>query len=204
VKLSDGRVGWVSGYYVDRASSPGAGGSLARKVIAIDPGHGGSDPGAVGVTGLQEKVVNLDVGLRVASKLRSLGARVVLTRDTDVFIPLAQRPAIAQAAGAHVYVSVHSNAHPSAQIGGTETYYYSNASRGLASHMQRRLVAALDLRDIGTKYGNFLVIRQASMPAVLLELGFLSNVHEESLLRTDGFRQKAADAIVQALLDYFR
>lgn len=204
VKLVDGRVGWVSGLYVDRPSSPGSSGSLAGKVIAIDPGHGGSDPGAVGVTGLQEKVVNLDVSLRVASKLRSLGAKVVMTRDTDVFIPLDRRPAIARAAGAHVFVSVHSNAHSSAQIGGTETYYYSSASQGLASHMQRRLVAALGLRDIGAKHGNFLVIRQTSMPAVLLELGFLSNAHEESLLRTDGFRQKAADAIVQALLDYFK
>ena len=204
VKLSDGRIGWVSRYYVDRPSSPGSASSLAGKVIAIDPGHGGSDPGAVGVTGLQEKIVNLEVSLRVASKLRSLGANVVMTRDTDVFIPLAQRVAIAEAARAHVFISVHSNAHPSSQIGGTETYYYSSASRGLASHMQHQLVGALGLRNIGAKAGNFLVIRQTSMPSVLLELGFLSNAHEESLLRTDKFHQNAADAIVRALLDYFK
>lgn len=210
VKLPDGRIGWVSGAYVDKPStSTGNGGSLAGKVIVLDPGHGGSDPGAVGVTGLQEKEVNLDVSLRAAKKLRALGAKVVMTRDIDVFIPLTQRVSIAEAAGAKVFVSVHANAHPSAQIGGTETYYYGNkatsgASANLATHMQNELVGALRLRDIGVKAADFLVIRQTSMPSVLLELGFLSNAHEESLMRTNDFREKAADAIVRGLQGYFK
>lgn len=211
VKLPDGRIGLVSGTYVDKptSSSPTAsGGSLSGKIIAIDPGHGGSDPGAVGVTGLQEKEINLDVALRAASKLRALGAKVIMTRDTDVFIPLTQRVSIADAAGAQVFVSVHANAHPNPQIGGTETYYFGNkatsaASRDLATHMQRQLVGALGLRDIGVKDANFLVIRQTSMPSTLLELGFLSNAHEESLMRADKFRQNAADAMVRALQNYF-
>jgi N-acetylmuramoyl-L-alanine amidase len=213
VKLPDGRVGWVSGAYVDRhSSSPSPSsskGSLSGKVIVLDPGHGGHDPGAVGVTGLREKDVVLDVALRAAKQLRAKGAKVVMTRDTDVFIPLTQRVAIAEAAGANVFVSVHANAYPSAQIGGTETYYYgykasSGASRDLATHIQRRLVGSLGLRDIGVKDANFLVIRQTSMPSTLLELGFLSNAHEESLMRTDEFRQNAADGIVRGLLDYFK
>jgi len=209
VKLSDGRIGWISGAYVNRfSSSAGAGGSLAGTVIAIDPGHGGSDPGAVGVTGLQEKEVNLNVSLRVAEQLRAKGAKVIMTRATDVFIPLAQRVSIAEAAGAQVFVSVHANAHPNPQIGGTETYYFGNkatskASLNLAILMQGELVGALRLRDIGVKDANFLVIRQTSMPSVLLELGFLSNAHEESLMRTNAFRQNSADAIVRALQKYF-
>jgi len=218
VKLPDGRTGWVYGVYVDKLSasanndsSPPVSkeSSLAGKVIVLDPGHGGTDPGAVGVTGLPEKEVVLDVSLRAAKKLRALGAKVIMTRDTDVFIPLTQRVTIAHNAGAAVFVSVHANAHPSSQIGGTETYYYANkaaanASRNLASFMQKQMVGALKLRDIGVKSADFLVIRQTSMPSVLLELGFLSNAHEESLLRTNDFRQRAADAIVRALQGYFK
>lgn len=208
VKLSDGGTGWISGAYVSRFSPSAANGSLAGRVIAIDPGHGGSDPGAVGANGLPEKVVVLDVSLRAAAKLRDQGAEVVMTRDTDVFIPLTQRVIIAENARAEVFVSVHANAHPSRSIGGTETYYFGNkatssASRNLATLMQRELVGALSLRDIGVKQANFLVIRQTSMPSVLLELAFLSNAQEESLMRTSEFRQKAADAIVRALGDYF-
>jgi N-acetylmuramoyl-L-alanine amidase len=211
VQLPDGRVGWVAGAYVDRPSSSSSSskGSLSGKVIVLDPGHGGHDPGAVGVTGLREKDVVLDVALRAAKQLRAKGAKVVMTRDTDVFIPLTQRVAIAEAAGANVFVSVHANVHPSAQIGGTETYYYgykasSGASRDLATHMQRRLVGSLGLRDIGVKDANFLVIWQTSMPSTLLELAFLSNAREEALMRTDEFRQNAADGIVGGLLDYFK
>jgi len=209
VKLSDGRIGWVSGAYVSRISPPaGAGGSLAGRVIVIDPGHGGTDPGAVGVTGLLEKEVNLDVSLRIADKLRAQGAQVIMTRDTDIFIPLAQRVSIAEAAGAEVFVSVHANAHPNPVIGGIETYYFgkkatSNSSINLAALLQGEMVDALRLRDIGVKEASFLVIRQTSMPSVLVELGFLSNAQEESLMRTNEFRQNAADAIVRGLQDYF-
>lgn len=208
VKLSDGRTGWISGAYVSRFSPSAADDSLAGRVIVIDPGHGGTDPGAVGANGLQEKEVVLDVSLRAAAKLRDQGAEVVMTRDTDVFIPLTQRVTIAENARAEVFVSVHANAHPDRSIGGTETYYFGNkasssASRNLATLMQRELVGALRLRDIGVKEASFLVIRQTSMPSVLLELAFLSNAQEESLMRTNEFRQKAADAIVRALKDYF-
>lgn len=208
VTLTDGRIGWISGVYVSRFSPSAGTGSLAGKVIAIDPGHGGTDPGAVGVSGLPEKEVVLDVSLQVANQLRAQGAEVILTRSTDVFIPLTQRVSIAHAAGADVFVSVHANAHPNPSIGGIETYYYRNkatsaASRYLATLMQRELVGTLQLRDIGVKDANFLVIRQTSMPSVLLELGFLSNAREESLMRTKEFREKAANSIVRALRDYF-
>lgn len=210
IKLADGRTGWIYGAYVSRFfSPPGAGDALAGRVIVIDPGHGGSDPGAVGITGLQEKEVVLDVSLRVADQLRAAGAEVIMTRETDVFISLVQRVAISESAGADVFVSVHANAHPSSAIGGTETYYYhnkatSNASFKLASSLQHELVGALGLRNIGVKYASFLVIRQTSMPSALVELAFLSNAHEESLMRTNEFRQNAADAIVRGIKNYFK
>lgn len=211
IKRPNGQTGWIASWYTTDASqdSGNSKGSLAGKIIAIDPGHGGSDPGAVGVSGLREKDVVLDVSLRVAEKLRADGAKVILTRDTDVFIPLSGRVNIAEAAGAHVYISVHANAHPNPQIGGIETYYFRNkansdASFTLASHLQKELVSKLGLRDIGVKDGNFLVIRQTSMPSVLLELGFLSFAPEEELMRTDNFRKSSADAIVNGIHNYFR
>ncbi|EEG77667.1 N-acetylmuramoyl-L-alanine amidase [Dethiobacter alkaliphilus] len=210
VSLPDGRAGWIAAAYVTTFSRNAANGngSLAGRIIAIDPGHGGTDPGAVGVSGLPEKDVVLDVSLRVADKLRAEGAQVIMTRDTDVFIPLSQRVNIAQNAGAEVFVSVHANAHPNPATGGTETYYFRNkasasASFNLASYLQNELVRGLGLRDIGVKHGNFLVIRQTSMPSALVELGFLSNSHEESLMRTSEFRQNSADAIVRGLKNYF-
>ncbi|MCW3491270.1 N-acetylmuramoyl-L-alanine amidase [Dethiobacter alkaliphilus] len=208
VSLADGRTGWISGAHVTTFSRSAGSGSLAGRVIAIDAGHGGTDPGAVGVSGLPEKDVVLDVSLRVADQLRAEGAQVIMTRDTDVFIPLSQRVNIAQNAGAEVFVSVHANAHPNPATGGTETYYFRNkasasASFNLASYLQNELVRGLGLRDIGVKHGNFLVIRQTSMPSALVELGFLSNSHEESLMRTSEFRQNSADAIVRGLKNYF-
>lgn len=208
IKLPDSQIGWVSGQHTTVITPEAGSSSLAGKIIVIDPGHGGPDPGAVGVSGLREKDVILDVSLRVADSLRAMGAEVILTRDKDIFIPLSQRVAIAKTAGADVYVSIHANAHPDPLIGGTETYYFrnkanSNASFNLASYLQRELVSALGIRDIGVKHGNFLVIRQTSMPSALVELGFLSNSREEALMRTNEFRQHSADAIVRGLKNYF-
>lgn len=212
IRLSNGQTGWVFSEFVivsTRTINPGSGnGSLAGKVIVIDPGHGGS-PGAVGVTGLMEKVVVLDVSLRLADMLRRAGATVVMTRETDINVNLAPRVSIAQAVNADVFVSVHANAHPNPAIGGIETYYYQhkasgNTSRLLAQHIQRELVMGLGLRDIGVKHGNFHVIRETTMPSVLVELAFLSNAQEEALMRTDAFRQNSAEAIFRGLESYFR
>jgi N-acetylmuramoyl-L-alanine amidase len=211
IKLPSGQSGWISSQYtaIVTKENKNGNGSLSGKIIIIDAGHGGTDPGAVGVTGLREKDVILDVSLRVADSLRAHGAKVILTRDTDIFIPLSQRVTIAETAGADLFVSIHANAHPDPKIGGIETYYFqnkasANKSSVLASLLQGELVKALGLRDIGVKHGNFLVIRQTSMPSVLLELGFLSNAREEERMRTSDFRQHAADAIVRGLQSYFR
>lgn len=209
VKLPDGRLGWVSGTHVIKAPASTGGKSLVGRVIVIDPGHGGKDPGAVGPTGLMEKEVNLDVSLRVVEKLRAAGARVIITRETDVFLPLSERVAIAEAARAEIFVSVHANAHPNRAIGGTETYYFgkkstTNASISLAALLQRELVGALGLRDIGAKEASFHVIRNTTMPSALIELAFLSNAQEESLMRTNQFREDAANAIFRALQEYFK
>lgn len=211
--LSSGQLGWVFAEFAlvfNRQASPpsaGVGQFLAGQVIVIDPGHGGR-PGAVGPTGLMEKDVVLDVSLRVTDMLRQAGATVILTRDTDSNVSLTQRVAIAEAANAHIFVSIHANAHINTTIGGTETYFFQNsatapASRLLAELFQKELVQALGLRDIGVKHGNFHVIRETTMPSVLLELAFISNAQEEALMRTNDFRQNSAAAIFRGIEAYF-
>ncbi|MHB1255222.1 MAG: SH3 domain-containing protein [Dethiobacteraceae bacterium] len=213
IRLSSGQLGWVFAEFVlvfNRQAAPpatGTGTALAGQVIVIDPGHGGS-PGAVGPTGLMEKDVVLDVSLRVADRLRQAGATVILTRDTDSIVSLAGRVEIAAAANAHIFVSIHTNAHTNTAIGGTETYFFQHsatapASRLLAEYLQKELAQALGLRDIGVKHGNFHVIRETTMPSVLLELAFISNAQEEALMRTNDFRQNSADAIFRGIEAYF-
>jgi len=213
IRLSSGQTGWVFAEFVlifNRQAAPpttGVSTSLAGQVIVIDPGHGGS-PGAVGPTGLLEKEVVLDVSLRVAHMLRQVGATVILTRDNDSLVSLTQRVKIAAAANAHIFVSIHANAHTNRAIGGTETYFFQHsatapASRLLAEYLQKELVQTLGLRDIGVKHANFHVIRETTMPSVLLELAFISNAQEEALMRTNDFRQNSADAIFRGIEAYF-
>ncbi|MCL6634886.1 MAG: N-acetylmuramoyl-L-alanine amidase [Peptococcaceae bacterium] len=189
---------------------PDINGSYAGKVIAIDPGHGGPDPGAIGGKGTKEKDVTLDIAKRAARLLESRGARVIMTRSGDWDIGLYERTDKANNAKADIFVSIHINAHPDPAIGGTTTYIYSGngdpgqavrikESARLARNIQAELVKALGLRDIGVKDANFAVLRTSNMPAVLAELAFISNPSEEKYMNTDAFRNGAAEALVKGI-----
>lgn len=188
---------------------PRLGENLPGKVIVLDPGHGGRDPGATGPTGLQEKVVNLDVAMRTARILRENGATVMLTRENDTFVDLPDRVAFSDNAGADVFVSIHMNANPNRDKDGTSTYFrrdstgsHRTACDRLARLIQNELVAELGRRDLGIMQANFAVLR-ASAPAALAEVAFISNHSEESLMRQDSFRSKSAEAIARAISNYF-
>ncbi len=171
-------------------------------IITQDPGHGGKkSPGAIGPTGVQEKVVALAVALRVREILRGR-ATVHMTRTTDVDVPLARRLA---APGAACFVSIHCNAHTTRTANGTETFRFVGGhqrSVALAGALQRHLVAGLGLRDRGVKTASFQVLRQAIVPAVLVELGFISNHTEEALLESEQGQERAAQAIVAGLTEF--
>lgn len=178
-----------------------------RQRIYLDPGHGGADPGAVSPGGLMEKEVNLDVALRVRQLLSEAGAEVLLSREADLFVPLYDRPRSANAQNAAVFVSIHANANLKPAESGTETYYHPDhpGSRELAAEVQERLVAGLKLLDRSSRPSReFVVVRETSMPAVLAELAFLSNPAEERLLGDPAFRQRAAQAITDGIVAYFR
>ena len=192
---------------------PELGDSLRNKVIAIDPGHGGSEPGTHGSTGIAEKYINLDVALLTAHLLRQNGARVVLTRSEDTFVGLEERTEIARRAGADIFVSIHMNANPVTSKSGTSTYYRRDDITGLgvsqadnlslARGVQGELLKSLGRRDLGVKQANFVVLRTAVMPAVLAEVSFLSNLEEERLLMTDSYKARAAEGITKGIVNYF-
>lgn len=174
------------------------------KKIVIDPGHGGHDTGAVGF-GLQEKNITLDIALRLRSLLANY-SDVTLTRDSDVFISLSDRAAIANKLGADLFVSIHVNAG-----GGTgfESFIYNSAlaQTELIREKIHKLIAAFyasqGLSDRGMKRANFAVLRQTVMPSVLLENLFIDNQKDASKLNDAGFRKGIAatvsDSIVKAL-----
>jgi N-acetylmuramoyl-L-alanine amidase len=176
-----------------------------RVRIAIDPGHGGRDPGAVGINGLQEKGIVLDIGQRVAELLEQQGAQVILTRQDDREIDLEPRVANANRGNATLFVSIHANAisldRP--DINGVETYYYSSdASYRLAQVIQTSVAQATGMRNIGVKQARFYVLRNTTMPAVLVEVGFVTGRDDAPRLADPAFRDLMAQAIARGILQY--
>ena len=185
----------------DGAAAPiGTGG---KKVVVIDPGHGDQDPGGIGVTGKREKDMVLSVSLKVAALLKQEpNIDLIMTRTDDTFIPLDGRVKIAQDAKADVFLSIHGNA-ASSNAGGTETFYAdTKRSKALSDTIQKHVLAATGFRDRGSKQANYLVIRKTTMPAALLEIGFMTNANEEKLMMQDAFQQKVAKAIVAGIKEY--
>ena len=188
--------------------------SIKGKTVVIDAGHGGYDPGAGGVTGLNEKDFNLDLALKLRDKVTALGATVIVTRADDTFVSLSGRADVANQVYADVFVSIHANSSNSTSIRGTSTYFYAPSTvpalysereqrQKLAAKVQGRLISALGTRNIGTLQANFAVLRQTQMPSILVESAFLSNADDEALLKDNQFREKEAQAIADGLCDYF-
>lgn len=169
-------------------------------------GHGAIDPGAIGPTGLREKDINLAVTKKIARILAN-SVDVVLTRTMDVNPELHERVAVANNLRADCYVSIHCNGHNNPAANGTETYYYdentrrSTQSRTLATCIQHRL-KRLGRVDRGVKHGNFHVLRETHIPAALVEIAFITNPEEESLLASEVFLDEAAMNIAQGIADF--
>jgi len=187
---------------------------LSGKKICIDPGHGGSDPGAIGPTGTQEKENTLAISLLLRDKLEKNGARVTITRETDkdVSFPdsssgeeLGARVAIANESGADIFVSIHNDAFTNPEAVGTTTFHYGDSdSIRLAECIQSSLSQGLGTHDRGARFASFYVIRHTKMPAILVEVAFISNPEEEILLSSVNGRFNASENIYQGIVKYFR
>jgi N-acetylmuramoyl-L-alanine amidase len=169
--------------------------------VVVDAGHGGRDNGAFRRYGGAEKNATLDVATRLASKLRESQFRVVMTRSSDVFVPLDQRAAISNRQNNAIFVSVHFNDSGRRRIRGFETYYHSPVARPLAYRIQQHLMTLPGAANRGVKTANFRVLRKAEYPAVLVECGFLSNRKEGAAARSASRRDDLADKIAEAIVD---
>ncbi len=181
----------------------GAARPLAGRVVVLDPGHGGTDPGAVGAGGTLEKDVSLAVSLRLRDLLLAMGARVILTRADDTAVGLYERAERARSAGADLFLSVHANWNRWKSIRGVEAYYYpGGAGDRLAEAAVRHLAARLGVPGRGAMPADFVVLRETPAPAALVEVGFLSHPAEEALLRDGSYRERVAAALAAAVEEF--
>lgn len=174
-------------------------GPLRGHIVAIDPGHGGTDPGAMGPTGLREADAVLDVGLRLRELLVKDGIRVIMTRETDSTVELADRPKMARERGATIFVSIHANASTRASVNGSETYYLTAQSLVLAQMIQDELGVILGVPSRGIKTASFLVLRDNDVPSVLVETAFITHTDDEARLKDSEFRQHLAQAVYRGI-----
>ncbi|MCT0226161.1 N-acetylmuramoyl-L-alanine amidase [Synechococcus sp. CS-1328] len=179
-----------------------------RFKVVLDPGHGGPDPGAVGIGGLRETNVVLDVGLQVAQLLQARGVQVLMTRTSEVDVDLPPRVTLANSNRADVFVSIHANALSMARpdVNGIETFYFQgNDSRQLAASLQRQMLAiSPGSPDRGVRTGRFYVIRRTVMPASLVEMGFVTGNIDAPRLADPNFRRRMALALAAGILDYLQ
>lgn len=187
---------------------------LRGKLIVLDPGHGASDPGAIGPRGSYEKTLNLNLGLQVKTILEQAGAKVVMTRQTDVDLStpdmsdrdeLRARTMVANNRKADLFISIHHNSSANSDLTGTTTYYYHKSAYDvlLAQCLQSAMARGGGLDNIGIRTANFFVVKNTWMPAALLEIGFISNPQEEQILSSPAFQQKMALAIVAGIDQFF-
>src|SRR5216684_1258850 len=175
--------------------------SKSFKTVVVDAGHGGKDNGAYRKFGGAEKIATLDVAKRLSRKLSESDLQVVMTRSTDVFIPLEERVAIENAQKNSIFVSIHFNDSRRRGIRGFETYYHSGNSIELANRIQSKLMTIPRSANRGVHHANYRVLRLAKYPAVLVECGFLSNRVEGGEARDAEYREELAERIAEAIVE---
>jgi N-acetylmuramoyl-L-alanine amidase len=174
-----------------------------RVVVVVDPGHGGRDPGAVGIGGIYESDIVLDISQQVASLLEEQGIQAILTREDDREVDLAPRVSLAESINANLFVSIHANAISMSRpdVNGIETYYYDTGA-ALAASIHNSLINATGMNDRGVRQARFYVLTRTSMPAVLVEVGFVTGQEDAARLSNSAVRSQIAAAIAQGILRY--
>ena len=178
--------------YAAKRSSGGDGSPIT---VVIDAGHGGHDRGGIPGQRVSEKAMTLDVAQRLRKVLEASGYRVVMTRNSDVFVPLGTRCAIANSYRNAIFVSVHFNSAKRRGASGIETYFYGRDSLALASAIHHYVSGTAPSENRGVRRRGYYVLRRTNMPAVLVECGFLTNPTEAAYAENASYRQKLAEAI---------
>ncbi|WP_310485253.1 N-acetylmuramoyl-L-alanine amidase [Chamaesiphon sp. VAR_48_metabat_403] len=190
-------------------TSPSAKPTNGRVLVAIDPGHGGRDPGAIGLGGLREVDVIIPIAKRVAEILEKQGIAVKMTRTGDNYVGLDDRVAISREAGATLFVSIHANSIDNRpDVNGLETYHY-NIGQSFADTVHRTVVDYVNkngfyLNDRRVRSARFLVLRKSTIPAILVETGYLTSAEEVARLRRDDYQKVMAEAIAKGIIQYIK
>ena len=228
---SDGKMAtnaWVDNgrYYVDANGAwvkDASKDKNTKRSIFLDPGHGGSDPGAIS-GGVREKDLTLSVYNKVSSKLASLGYTVLTSRNVDKDVDLVDRADQANKDNADMLLSIHFNAGGRGIARGIETYYYQatadrvpkinkenhnnperlERSRKLANKVQQNLLYQTGANDRGVKRASFTVLRETSIPSILVELGFIDNPEERNKIKTNEYQERLANGIVDGIVEYYK
>ena len=167
--------------------------------IVIDPGHGGFDRGGIPGQRVLEKNMNLDVALRLKPILEKAGYKVIMTRSTDIFVPLGSRVAIANSYPNAIFLCIHFNSASRSGASGIETYFYSTESAPLAASIHSAVVGGAPSENRGVRRRGYFVLRRTTIPAVLVECGFLTNPTEAQFAQTTAYRQKLAQEIARGI-----
>jgi N-acetylmuramoyl-L-alanine amidase len=169
--------------------------------IVLDPGHGGFDRGGIPGQRVLEKNMNLDVSLRLKPILEKAGYRVIMTRSTDVFVPLGTRVAIANSYPNAIFLCIHFNSASRSGASGIETYFYSTESAPLAASIHSAVVGGAPSENRGVRRRGYFVLRRTTIPAVLVECGFLTNPTEAQYALTTSYRQQLAQEIARGIVN---
>lgn len=173
----------------------------SQYIVYIDPGHGGYDPGAQG-NGVVEKDIVLNLGLRLKEKLEANGIKVIMSRTSDVYVSLEDRSKGANNANPDAFISIHINSAGATSAKGIETYYYKGIDKPLAESVQNKLISYTGATNRGVKWEEFYVVKNTTMPASLVEIGFLSNVSEANNLKNWSYQEKLVNAMLDGVLNY--
>ena len=200
------------GQHITEVTAAKSGQPLKGKIIAVDAGHGGADPGAVGLTGTLEKDINLSLAKKLETLLSEKGAVVVMTRKDDRVTSevkreeLDHRAETVQKKDAELFLSLQCNAVPNGELRGAQTFYYPESEKGkqLAEAIQNRFIKTLKNTDReALTLSSAYIMSKLDIPAIMVEVGFLSNAEEEQLLHSEAYQEKITAAIYGGIIDYY-
>lgn len=177
---------------------------LRNKVIILDPGHGGVDPGAIVDRTLYEKRYTLDIAKRVQGLLEKDGAYVILTRSSDATKSLQSRVKLANRQNADLFLSIHLNSFKNSKVSGSQSFYSKSKDKKLALHIQKQINHDFDTKNHGIRRSRFFVLRHTKMPSALLEPMFMTNKKEKKQLLKPAYRAKLANSIYQGVKNYYK
>ncbi|MFB6802752.1 SH3 domain-containing protein [Peribacillus butanolivorans] len=210
IKLKNGQTAYVAGWIVtiegnaEQIQRPGVEKYLADKVIVIDPGHGGRDSGTVGVGGTLEKNLTIRTAELLRDKLHAAGAKVILTRSSNTYVPLPSRVSTSHINNADAFISLHYDSTKDQIASGITTFYYHDYQQNFASTLANSLGSTMQVPNRGSRYGDYHVIRENNRVATLIELGYLSNPVEELRITTNEYQETITTAIYNGLARYFK